>query len=329
MNHILMSVAVVICIYTEDRWEIFVKAVESVQAQTLLPDPIVIVSDHNPRLLERAREHFPNLIVTENKEPQGLSGGRNTGIAASNTDLIAFLDDDAVAEPDWLERMVRCCDDPRVLGAGGRTEPLWMVKRPGWLPDEFFWTLSCSWRGLPEQRSEVRNPTGGNMVLRRKAFDEVGNFRIGIGRVGTIPLGCEETELCIRMRQRWPEKLFLFEPAAVIRHQVTAPRATWRYFCRRCYAEGLSKALVSRFVGANDGLSAERRHVLKVLPSGVLREIGDTLFHFDLWGIGRAAAIVLGTLIAAAGYIIGRWAIASKVNEGKWLSGQDEPNSAT
>lgn len=324
-----MSVAVVICTYTEDRWDIFVKAVESAQAQTLLPDQIVIVSEHNPPLLERARERFPNLIVTENKEPRGLSGARNSGIAASNTDLVAFLDDDAVAAPDWLERLVRCCDDPRVLGAGGRTEPLWMVTRPGWFPDEFFWTLGCSWRGLPEQRSEVRNPTGGNMVIRRKAFDEAGKFRTGIGRIGTTALGCEETELCIRMRLRWPEKIFLFEPAAVVHHQVTALRATWRYFLRRCYAEGLSKALVSRFVGASDGLSAERRHVLKVLPSGVLRGIGDTLFHFDLWGIGRAAAIVLGTLTTAAGYIIGRGAIASKENEGKWPIGQDEPKSAT
>lgn len=300
------SVAVVICTYSEDRWDIFVKAVESAQAQTLPPDQIVIVVDHNPRLLARIREHFPSATVVENEAPQGLSGARNSGIAASHTDLIAFLDDDAIADPHWLERLVRSCDDPRVIGVGGRTEPLWMVRRPGWFPDEFFWTLGCSWRGLPTQLAEVRNPTGGNMVVRRKAFDEVGKFQVGIGRAGTIPLGCEETELCIRMRQRWTDKIFLFEPAAVIHHQITAPRATWRYFRRRCYAEGLSKALVSRFVGANDGLSAERRHVLRVLPSGILRGIGDTLFHFDLWGIGRAAAIVLGTLITAAGYVIGR-----------------------
>jgi GT2 family glycosyltransferase len=300
-----IDTSVIICAYTENRWDIFVRAVESAVGQEPPPEEIVIVIDHNPRLLERTRGRFPDLIVTENTEAQGLSGARNSGIAASHGQLIAFLDDDAIAEPNWLERLVRCCDDPQVLGVGGCAEPMW-IKRPKWFPDEFLWVVGCSHTGLPTSKGEVRNPTGGNMCLRRQAFEQVGSFRVGMGRIGTIPMGCEETELCIRMRQLWPGRFFLHDPGSRIYHQVTGARASWAYFRSRCYAEGLSKAQVSRLVGANDGLSAERDYVFKVLPVGVLRGVGDALFHSDMSGLGRAGAIVAGVLITAAGYAVGR-----------------------
>ena len=54
------------------------------------------------------------------------------GIALAQGALIAFLDDDAIAEPDWLVRLTNCCADPQVLGAGGIIEPLWLSKRPAW-----------------------------------------------------------------------------------------------------------------------------------------------------------------------------------------------------
>jgi glucosyl-dolichyl phosphate glucuronosyltransferase len=301
-----LHTSVVICAYTEDRWDVMGQGIEAVLNQSLPPDEIVVVIDHNPALLERVRQRFPQIIVTENVETQGLSGARNSGVAASHGDLVVFLDDDAVPDPDWLETLVACFDDPKVVGAGSNVAPMWMVPRPRWFPDEFYWTVGCSYRGQPTQRAEVRNPTGAGMGILREAFDAIGTFRIGIGRKGAVPLGCEETELCIRIRQRWPERVFVHEPAARVCHQITAKRATWSYFWSRCYAEGLSKALVAGLVGQGDALSAERSHVLRVLPAGILRGIGDALLHFDLGGLGRAWAIFAGTFVTAAGYAAGR-----------------------
>src|SRR5439155_542168 len=76
---------------------------------------------------------------------------RTTGIdRADRGDVIAFLDDDAVAEPDWLETMLRAYGDGSVMAVGGRIEPLWAAGRPGWFPPEFDWVVGCTYVGLPE-----------------------------------------------------------------------------------------------------------------------------------------------------------------------------------
>src|SRR4051812_32740530 len=119
MSVSIPTIAVIICAYTEERWTDLVESVTSVQAQSLPPDEIVIVIDHNPAMLARAQEFFASHTVLENANPKGLSGARNTGIAATKADWIAFLDDDAVAHVDWLQNLVQVLDDPHVLGAGG------------------------------------------------------------------------------------------------------------------------------------------------------------------------------------------------------------------
>ncbi len=296
------DISVIICTYTEGRWPMLCAAVESVRSQTVPPREIVIVVDYNAALLKRAREQWPDLLVVENHETRGLSGARNGGVAVAQGAWLAFLDDDAVAEPTWLEKLMECCDDPQVLGAGTFVKPVWETTRPAWLPEEFFWVVGCSYRGLPRSRQPVRNLFGGSMCLKQEVFAKVGGFRRAVGRVATKPMGCEETELCIRARQYWPQKMFLYEPRASVQHVVPNSRLTWAYFRARCFAEGQSKALVSRSVGAGDGLASERTYTFKVLPQGVLRGLADASFRHDRMGLARAGAILAGLAITAAGY---------------------------
>ncbi len=305
MTRAAQDVSVVICAYTEERWDDLVEAVDSVQRQSIPPQEIVIVIDHNLHLLERVRAQIPGVIVVENTEPQGLSGARNSGIAATRGAVIAFLDDDAVATPDWLEQLSAGYEDAQVLGVGGAVEPLWLNRRPGWFPEEFNWVIGCSYRGMPGTTMPIRNPLGCNMSFRREVFDAIGGFRIGIGRVGTRPVGCEETEFCIRVGQRWPQGILLYEPQAKVYHRVLTSRARWSYFLSRCYAEGLSKALVVHSVGAEDGLASERRHTFRILPRGVIRGLADTFLRGDLMGLARAGAIVIGLAFTTVGYLMG------------------------
>jgi hypothetical protein len=144
------------------------------------------------------------------------------------------------------------------------------------------------------------------MSFRREVFDEVGGFRTEIGRVGSTPAGCEETELCIRAGQRWPERQVLYDPLVRVRHRVPARRGEWSYFLSRCFAEGRSKAVVARLAGAGDALSTERSYALRVLPAGVARGIRDTLSGRDRAGFRRAGAIVAGLSVTAAGFLDGR-----------------------
>lgn len=301
-----LSCSVIICAYTEQRWLDLVAAVDSLRVQTVRPTEIIIVVDHNPQLLQRVMRDVEDVIAVENHEVRGLSGARNSGLARATGEVIVFLDDDAIAQPTWLANLIRGYADPRVIGIGGSSSPLWLDKQPAWFPEEFSWVVGCTYRGLPVTTATVRNLIGCNMSFRRAVFDAVGGFRNGIGRIGTRPLGCEETELCIRTNQLWPDRIMLYEPSAAIQHRVPASRGQWRYFFARCYSEGLAKAQVARLVGAKDGLASERTYTLRTLPLGVLRGIGDTVSGRDLAGVGRAAAIVLGLMTTASGYLMGR-----------------------
>ncbi len=306
MESTASRIAVIICAYTDHRWQQLVEAIESVQIQSLPANEIIVVIDHNPTLLQRVQDRFPLITVTENTQEKGLSGARNSGIAITKADLIGFLDDDAVAEKDWLKNLTQIVlADSHIMGSGGRIIPKWEGQTPRWLPEEFYWVVGCTHKGVPETTAEVRNLIGANMLVRREAFDRVGGFINGIGRVDTIPLGCEETEFCIRTRQTIPQTRFIYDPNTVIYHNVPVKRTGWSYFRDRCYAEGLSKALVSKLVGQQDGLSAERTHVLKTLPQGFFKGIGD-VFKGDLHGIQRTAAIFLGLYLTTLGYVKGR-----------------------
>jgi GT2 family glycosyltransferase len=305
MTEAAADFSVVICAYTEARWDALCAAVESLHRQSVPPREIVVVIDHNPALLDRARAGLPGATVLPNTQQRGLSGARNSGIAAAQGALIAFMDEDAQAAPDWLARLAAHYANPRVLGVGGAIEPLWQAGRPGWFPDEFDWVVGCTYRGMPTAPAPVRNLIGCNMSFRRLVFETVGGFRHGIGRVGTLPVGCEETELCIRVRQHWPLGELVYDPAARVLHQVPAQRGAWRYFRARCYGEGRSKAQVARLVGAGDGLSAERGYTLRTLPRGVARGLADTALRGDLAGLARAGAIAGGLAATTAGYALG------------------------
>ncbi|MFN8535608.1 MAG: glycosyltransferase family 2 protein [Dehalococcoidia bacterium] len=299
------DITVVICAYRDDRWEDLKKAVASLKAQTLAPAEILLAIDHNGPLAERCREELSGVRVVENREVQGLSGTRNVAIAHAVGNFVAFLDDDGAAAPDWLEKLAAPLGDETVMGVGGGSQPNWDGEGPHWFPKEFYWAIGCSYTGLPETTAPVRNTFGGTVVYRRDLFPVVGGFLSEIGRNHAGLISCEETEFCIRANQRWPERHFIYEPAALIYHRVPAPRQRFGFFLKRCYDEGRSKAVVARLVGAQDGLSEERSYATRVLPLGVIRNVGETVRKGDLWGLARAGAIVAGLAATSAGYVVG------------------------
>jgi glycosyltransferase involved in cell wall biosynthesis/GT2 family glycosyltransferase len=303
------TISVVVCAYTRDRLEVLSEAVDSLRAQTLAPHEIVLVIDHAPELLEEVRALWSDLKIVANRERKGLSGARNSGVAEATGDVVAFLDDDAIAAPDWLARLAAAYSDPKVLGAGGAVRPRWVEGKPGWFPPEFDWVVGCTHSGMPQQLEPVRNLVGANMSFRRQPLLDVGGFSHDLGRVGTLPVGCEETDLSIRVHQRWPEAEILYDPAAEVEHVVPASRGKVRYFLDRCRAEGRSKAVLSGMVGSDDGLSSERTYVRRTLPLGFLRDLGDAA-KGDAGGFGRAAMIFVGLAATTVDYLRVRTGVA-------------------
>ncbi|MFC3741776.1 glycosyltransferase family 2 protein [Paractinoplanes deccanensis] len=299
-------ITVVICAYTMGRWSDLRAAAASVARQLSDDDELVIVIDHCPPLLRLALDELRGCRVIANDGRPGLSDARNTGVAASRGDVVAFLDDDATARPGWLESIRAAFAHGDVAVTGTRVEPRWQGDAaPRWFPEEFGWVVGCSYRGLPTQRRAVRNPIGASMAIRRSSFETVGGFSRLVGRVGTLPVGCEETEFCIRLAKASPVARIVFEPGAAVDHFVPRQRQTVKYFLSRCYHEGRSKAAVARLGGSRSALSAERHYVRSVLPRAVLRALNPVLLRREPVAALRGAAVVAGLAATVAGYVAG------------------------
>jgi GT2 family glycosyltransferase len=300
-------VSVVVCAYTEDRWDDIVAALDGCAAQTSPPLEVLLVIDHNDDLLARAASL--GVRVLENDRTRGLSGARNAGIAAARGEVVAFLDDDAVPEPDWLACLLDAYTAPEVQATGGSARPRWPVARPAHLPHALDWVVGCTYEGQPETRTDVRNLMGCNMSFRREVFEVVGGFDEQAGRVGLLPLGCEETELCIRVGQRIPGSRIVFEPGAVVTHRVTEARTSWAYLRRRSYSEGISKAAISRLVGSGAATQTERSYLRRVIVRAVLREAGHGL-RGQRSGLAACGGIALAVVATGFGFLRGSLGLA-------------------
>lgn len=296
-----LQVSVVVRTYTEKRWNYLIKCLDALLRQTKQPDQIIVVVDHNLSLLERLKSSYPTVVVVENELQQGSSGAWNSGINNVKYDIVAFVDDDAQAEPNWLAQLVSHYDDPRVYGVGGYIQPIWESDKPVWFPEEFNWVVGSSYIGMPKRVEPVRNLIGCNMSFRYETFNLIGGFRADMGHIGHTPIGCDETEFCIRLRQQKPEIILLHDPDAIVHHHIPSERTTWQYFLHRCSLEGRSKAQVAYYVGAYDGLKAERRYSIVILPRGILNNIQEG-FHGKRGAIRRAAAIITGLFITSINY---------------------------
>jgi GT2 family glycosyltransferase len=299
-----MNVSIVICAYTMDRWDDLSTAVQSCANQSLKPHEVIIVIDHNDELFARADAGLAGARVVSNLSTKGLSGARNTGVAISSGDVIVFLDDDAFAEMEWLENLTAPFSDESVAGVGGWVKPNWPSETPQWFPETFLWVLGCSYMGLPESDSMIRNPIGANMAMRRRVFTSVGGFTSGLGRIGRIPLGCEETELCIRYSAHSPGDRFVLRREAIVHHRVPISRLRWDYFWKRCWAEGLSKAAVSHLVGRESGLASERQHVVSAVPRELVSCVAIAR-RDPRAAAGRVGLILGGSVLAVVGFIRG------------------------
>ena len=307
-----LDASVVVCAYSDARWRALTRALGSLGRQAEPPLEVILVIDHNPALLARAAAAFGGVTVVASEDGRGLSGARNTGVRRARGDVVAFLDDDAVAAPDWLAELLAEFEQADVLGVGGVVSPCWPGGRDaGWLPEEFYWTVGCSYRGLPGHGSSLRNPIGANMAFRREALVRVGGFADGLGRVAGFPGGCEETELAIRLQRASGGGRIVHSSHARVEHEIDGARLRLPYFVSRCWAEGLSKAVVEAHVGRDQALASERRYVAHTLPAGVVRGLTDARRGVP-GGLARAGAIGLGLGATVCGYLAGRGRLVAR-----------------
>jgi glycosyltransferase involved in cell wall biosynthesis len=297
------ATSVVIAAHTMQRCEALTEAVASVLAQQSPPGEVVVAVDNNTDLYEWVCRRLPSVVPVHNQGVRGASATRNAGVRIASGSVLAFLDDDAVARPDWLRHLTAPLARRDVAGVGGFLEPVWLGRVPKWMPEEFLWVVGASYRGLPSTPAPVRNVWSGNMAVRKADFWGVQGFLEEFSKTGGVSRP-EDTEFCIRLTAALEGLTWWFEPSARVGHSVPPGRGTLRFFVQRCYNEGRGKADLAALRGRREGLRDERRHAAKTLPMGMRRELRHAVANREFAAVQRMSAIGVGLGAAGLGFLL-------------------------
>lgn len=314
-----LTVSVAIPAYTMKRWGLLHRAVESARSQTARVDQVVVCIDNNDELLRRAEAEWGQakgtpVKIIPNRHSDHLSRvgahraahgtdrrfgsgtARNTAAACIDSDIIAFMDDDAHARPEWIEQLLRVFADPSITAVGGPPLPDYEAARPAWYPVNFDWVFGCVYEGLPREIAPLRHLMGANMAVRRSAWTAVGGF------VGS---DFDDLNLCMRLADRFGVNSLYYTPHAIVEHHVPRERTTWRYFWRRCYFVNREKVRVFRRIGTAANLFAEREFVVRALTRQLSIDVRRALSG-ERQAIRRLLAMIAGITLAGAGHTRGR-----------------------
>jgi len=289
-----------------ERYDDVCEAVESVLAQTHGDIEIIIIIDGNQVLFERLQSEFADqeaVAIQCNEENKGLSYSRTRGVEQANGSVIAFLDDDAIAEPDWIEQLVRGYEESDAIAVGGRMVPEWIVGRPSYLPEEFNWLVGANYESRLDDWTEVRNTLGSNMSFRQEVFKETGGFDEQMGLKEDSQVQSEETELAMRMYDTFGRGM-LYNPDAVVAHKVFEYRTKPGWLCRRAFWQGYSKRALKQLDVEGPG-DAESEFLGHLLFSSVPRRIYGLIRRPSLAGLQQLLMLFLLTACVGFGYVYG------------------------
>jgi glycosyltransferase involved in cell wall biosynthesis len=299
-----LSVTVVVCTASNERRGLLRACVDSLLAGTRTPDAIVVVVDQNPALKAELADLLPGFVRILQTERQGLSSARNVGIEAASSDVVAFVDDDATVERDWLLSLMEAFErDGDVLGVGGAVVPGWGADRR-WLCDELLWVVGCTYRGHREDSGPIRNPIGCNMAFRRPELLAIGSFATQFGKRGNALETCDETELGLRFERAYGPGRIRFVAGARVRHFVPMSRISCRLLLRRSLSEGLAKGRLHRLY-SRPALGPERSYVRLLIGEAVPRMLLDGVRRRDGRSLLGATAILVSLLVTGAAFAVG------------------------
>jgi glycosyltransferase involved in cell wall biosynthesis len=301
-----MEVSVVICTHALDMYDHFSEAVDSVLAQTYAHVELVIIVDGTSKVYDQAVDDYgdrDDTMVECNDENVGLLASRNRGAKLSSGDVVAFIDDDAVADEQWIELLVQAYENKDAIAVGGEMIPDWVAGKPMFLPEEFYWLVGVTHRGFAERQGEVRNTFGSNISFRREVFVEMSGFDTGVGgRQGDMNLQGGETELCVRMRSKYGQGVW-YEPEAKVAHKVFHYRTNITWLFDRALWQGYSKHIMSQLVEENS--VQEQNFARRLLFEFGPNRAGDLLRSPSLKKISQFVMFVGLTIAVSIGYLYG------------------------
>lgn len=257
-------VSIVVCTCSPDNYPNLTAAVDSLLEQNYREKEILIVVDGNPDLYRRVeysygrQANIRSFLLPQNS---GVSAARNAGIRAARGEIIAFIDDDAVAARDWLEQLLNTYREFGALAAGGKILPAWIRRAPDFLPEELYWLVGATHDGFAADKvMEIRNVFGPNMSFKSEVFRSIGLFNPHFGFSGKSKMQAEEPELAIRMQLKYGKGV-LYNPRAIVHHKIPPAKTKAGILLKRAFFQGYSKAVLNRQFASAGAMASEKSYL--------------------------------------------------------------------
>ena len=288
-----------------ERYDVFSDCVESVLAQNYEPLQVVIVVDGNPKVFERIKKDFGDhrdLVLHNNDENRGISYSRTKGAKIASGEIVAMIDDDAVAEPNWISELVAVYKSTDAVAVGGHVAPNWVSGKPEFFPEEFYWLVGCNERGFGEHMDELRNTYGSNISYKRDVFLEVGGYDENTGRKGDRHIQAHEAPVCVRIR-KLTGKGVIYTTEAVVHHRLFDYRGEFRWLVLRSFWQGYSKRIMDQILPETK--SHKNGYLKKLLLVFVPHRLASLVREPSTVEIKQLFSIFIFTAAVGCGYLYG------------------------
>jgi glycosyltransferase involved in cell wall biosynthesis len=242
------AVTAVICTY--NRYDVLSDAIGSLEAQSLAPEALEILvvdnsSDQDGQAAFWSRYKLPaNARLIVDKTP-GLSRARNTGLRECQAPVVAYMDDDAIAMPEWCASIVDSFASLADAGiVGGPVEPMWPGEAPVWLHKWQRGFLTIVDHG--DTRRALKDGewlAGTNIAFRKAALEAGGGFNEALGRIGLSLLSNEELAVAAKIKALGYASYY--DPASKVLHRVHGERATQHWLRKRVCWQAVSDLLTA------------------------------------------------------------------------------------
>ena len=302
-------ISIVITSYTLDRLDDIFELLDSIKAQTYANIETIFVSERSRELYDQIEVYtqqkgIPNPKIIFNDGEPGLSAARNLGIKEAKGNIIAFVDDDVLLFPNWVEEMVKTQKDDSTIGVTGPAYPLWDDESAAsWFPEEFCWIMSCTAWSDWSQIREVRNVWGQGMAFKREAFEKCGLFLNEFGfHKGPM---AEDNEFSLRARNQTGKRI-MYSPTVKLWHRVHKYRLSWKFIKERAYWIGYSRHMLKKLYPQAEGnktdLLSQEHQLLKRIFTRLFPNILKTFFTHPLTAWRKSQVSITVLFFVALGY---------------------------
>lgn len=285
------DISIILCTYNRaSRLASVLELLSALKTVDKLSHEILVVdnnsSDNTREVIESVRAAHPGLIRYVFESHQGLSWARNRGIEEARGGLIAFTDDDIIADENWLRELYQASVTYPHVGFGGRILPKWDITPPPWFigsgPFKMLKGGVIVGHDLGDKPLEyaigMRTPVGANMVFRRELFERHGLFRIDLGKTGKRVFFGEDAEFCGRLIRAGEKLLYL--PQAIIYHPVDIERMTKSNFKISYFNIGRSIGRRCNYPDDTVRYFGVPRHLIRMFLMQVIK-------HVVMFGFGQ------------------------------------------